>query len=66
MPNHDTIPLGQPTEALPGTERKLLELQRRYEDGLDLWHPEDHVPLLCDDGHQRRELFGFQDQERTR
>jgi hypothetical protein len=31
----------QPTAALPGTEEKVAELERRAALGLELFHPED-------------------------
>ncbi len=31
----------QPTEAIPGSEEKLLVLIKRLDAGLPLWHPSD-------------------------
>lgn len=56
------IPLGEPTAAPPGSHQKLLCLIERYEDGLDLWHPEDYVPIR-DESHRRRELLPKKQQE---
>lgn len=30
-----------PTDAIPGSEEKILVLMARYDIGADLWHPED-------------------------
>jgi hypothetical protein len=36
------------TEALPGSDEKVLVLARRVEEGLPLWHPDDRRTF--DDG----------------
>jgi hypothetical protein len=44
-------PLGEPTEALPGTPQKVAVLIARASAGLALWHPEDAThPWDGDDG----------------
>jgi len=37
------IALGDPTEAKPGSEEKVVMLAARYNAGLPLWHNEDCV-----------------------
>ncbi len=36
-------PLPKPTSARPGTPEKMATLERRAEDGFELWHPLDPV-----------------------
>lgn len=44
---HTGIPLGEPTHFQPGSLEKVEILRQRYEDGVDLWHPDDEIlPLL--------------------
>jgi hypothetical protein len=38
-----TDPLGPPTDALPGSERKLAILAERLRAGQPLWHPRDRL-----------------------
>lgn len=43
---------GQPTDAKPGSEDKVLMLAARYAAGMPLWHDEDcydHAPVLDTD-----------------
>lgn len=39
--------LPEPTQAMPGTEEKIAILQKRYESGQILFHPDDL--FLCGD-----------------
>lgn len=32
-----------PTEAIPGSEQKVMVLAERLQRGLPLWHPEDRI-----------------------
>jgi len=45
---------GKPTRHVPGTEGKVLALIKRYEDGFDMFHPQDATydgrVLATDDG----------------
>lgn len=42
LENIDVDP-GEPTEAKPGSEEKVVMLAARYNAGLPLWHTEDCV-----------------------
>ncbi len=39
--NANSLPLGAPTMALPGTPEKMAVLSARLFAGLALWHPQD-------------------------
>lgn len=42
------LPLPEPTKALPGSEDKILEMQRRLERGEQLYHPDDACQRIED------------------
>lgn len=51
--------LGEPIDALPGTEEKIRALEERAANGLALFHPRDARPGLTDDQEKQLRLLGL-------
>jgi hypothetical protein len=58
-PHTGGFKLGEPTEALPGTEEKVRVLKDRAAKGLALFHPQDARPAMTDDQEKQLRLLGL-------